>query len=103
MPSRLVAFFVRDPKLKPGNTLAKSLEVFSSSMLAAPSPAKSQPARVNATHGAGVFALPPLPAVSWLNVVSPPTPTGSVQYLNAEVKSEPPTLPLVGALGSNTW
>lgn len=36
-------------------TLATSLVSFSNSMSAELTPAKSQPARVNATHGAGVL------------------------------------------------
>src|SRR3954466_2758298 len=67
------------------NTCVTSLVVFSSSMSAAPTPAKAQPARVNATHGAGVFFWPPVTSVGRGSLV----PVGSVQYLNAELKLTP--------------
>src|SRR5689334_10336183 len=57
------------------------VEVFSSSMLAVPTPPTSQPARVNGTHGAGVF-FPP--SVTMFGFGSSVASTWSVQYLNDE-------------------
>src|SRR3954451_2381341 len=77
------------------NTCVTSLVVFSSSRSAAPTPPKSQPARVNATHGAGVFFWP---AVTSVGSGSRLASVGSVQYLNAELK---PT-PLAASLSKNS-
>src|SRR4029077_16687455 len=66
------------------NTVGMSIEVFSSSMLAVPTPPTSHPARVNGTQGAGAF----LPcAVSMLVVRSVPVAlvgsnSGEVQEAN---------------------
>ena len=54
--------------------------VFSSSMLAVPTPPTSQPARVNGTHGAGVFRAPSVIMFGFGSFVAS---TGSVQYLKA--------------------
>src|SRR3954453_21164806 len=62
--------------------------VFSSSMFAIENAPTSQPARVNGTHGAGVFFCP---SVIRLGSVSLSV-TGSVQYVNADV---PPAGPLL--------
>ena len=43
---------------------------FSNSMLADPIPAKSQPARVNGTHGAGVLTPSGLAALDGLVIIS---------------------------------
>ena len=64
--------------------------VFSSSMLAVPTPPTSQPARVNGAHGAGVF-LPPV--VTMFGFGSNVASTGSVQYLNDDEKRVVPSLP----------
>src|SRR6185312_4577102 len=60
-----------------------AVDVFSSSMLAVPTPPKSQPARVNGTHGAGVVFWP---SVIMFGSGSPVGSTGFVQYLNELVK-----------------
>ena len=69
-------------------TFLRSLVSFSNSISAELTPAKSQPARVNAAHGAGVltplglFAL----AAPWISVYSGSLLlVGSVQYVNNEV------------------
>ena len=76
------------------NTFVMSPEafvaVFSSSMFAVPTPPTSQPARVNGTHGAGVF-LPP--SVTMFGFGSNVASTGSVQYLNDEENRVAPSLP----------
>ena len=70
-------------------TFDTSLVSFSNSMSAEPTPAKSQPARVNATHGAGVLTPSGLVelAAPWINVNSGSALllVWSVQYLNSEV------------------
>ena len=55
--------------------------MFSSSRLAVPTPPTSQPARVNGTHGAGVFFWP---SVIMFGSESPgeAVVTGAVQYWN---------------------
>ncbi len=55
------------------------VDAFSNSMFAVPTPPTSQPARVNGTHGAGVF-LPPV--VTMFGSGSPTGSTALVQYLN---------------------
>jgi hypothetical protein len=80
-----VVFFSSDAS-PPGNAWVTSLDVFSSSMSAAPIPAKSQPCEVYGTHGAGVFLPPVVIRVGLLSAVAE---VGSVQYLNAELKPEP--------------
>src|SRR3954452_1771693 len=62
--------------------------VFSSSMLAIENAPTSQPARVNGTHGAGVFFCPSVIRFGSGSF----SVTGSVQYVNADV---PPAAPLV--------
>jgi hypothetical protein len=88
-PSRSVALTAEE-RLASGevepNTSVTSEVVFSSSMSAVPIPAKSQPAWVNGTHGAGVFSPP---VVISVGVSSAVEEVGSVQYLNAELKPEP--------------
>jgi len=49
-------------------TFLRSLVSFSNSMSAEPTPAKSHPARVNATHGAGVLTPVELPSLAWISV-----------------------------------
>ena len=69
-------------------TLDTSVVSFSNSMSAEPTPAKSQPARVNDAHGAGVLIPSGLPelAAPWISVNSGSVLlVGSVQYLNSEV------------------
>src|SRR5262245_14891713 len=56
-----------------------AVDAFSSSRFAVPTPPKSQPARVNGTHGAGVVFWP---SVTMFGRVSPTGSTGLVQYLN---------------------
>ena len=57
--------------------------VFSSSMFAVPTPPTSHPARVNGTHGAGVFFCP---SVIMLGSGSLTASTTSFQYLNVDEK-----------------
>ncbi len=66
------------------NTVAR-LPLFSSSMLAVDTPPTLHPARVNGTHGAGVF----LPLA--VTLLKAPVPILSVQYWNALAK--PPSVP----------
>ena len=63
--------------------------VFSSSMFAVPTPPTSQPARVNGTHGAGVF-LPPR-SVTMFGFGSSVASTGSVQYLKDDENAGVPS------------
>ena len=65
------------------NTCVMSDVVFSSSMFAVPTPPKSQPARVYAAQGAGVVFCPSL---TMFGSGSFAGSTGSVQYLNPELK-----------------
>lgn len=65
--------------------------VFSSSMLAYEKAPTEQPARVNVTHGAGVFCWPVV------IMLGKPSLIGSVQYENAELKLVEFGLPL------NAW
>ncbi len=65
------------------------ITLFSSSMFAVPTPPTSQPARVNGTHGAGVFL--PVSAIMFGFESSAPS-TGAVQYLNDDVKVGVPLL-----------
>ena len=61
-----------------------AVEAFSSSMFAVPTPPTSQPARVNGTHGAGVFFCP---SVIMFGSVLFTGSTGFVQYLNELVNA----------------
>src|SRR5689334_23696927 len=65
------------------NTCVMSDVVFSSSMFAVPTPPKSQPARVYATHGAGAVFWP---SDTMFGNGSAGPSTASVQYLNALLK-----------------
>src|SRR5205823_7573099 len=56
--------------------------VFSSSMFAVPTPPTSHPARVNGTHGAGVFLPVSVTMFGLESAVPFVSSTRSVQYLN---------------------
>src|SRR5438094_7639605 len=60
--------------------------VFSNSILAADTPPKSQPARVNGTQGAGVFFWPSETILGNGSLTPVVSSTRSVQYLNAVLK-----------------
>ena len=57
--------------------------VFSSSMFASEIAPKSQPARVNGTHGAGVFFCPSVTMFGNGSLTPVVSSTRSVQYLKA--------------------
>ena len=71
-----------------GDVAARVVVLFSSSMFAVPTPPKSQPARVNGTHGAGVVL--PVSVTMFGGESSAPS-TGLVQYLNDEVNAGTPS------------
>ena len=73
------------------NTEVMSPFVFSSSMSAIENAPTSQPARVNGTHGAGVFFCPSVIRFGSGSLLD----TGSVQYVNADGKVLG-TAPLLG-------
>src|SRR2546427_11866167 len=61
--------------------------VFSSSMFASETAPKSHPARVNGTHGAGVFFCPSVTMFGNGSFAPVESSTRSVQYLNALLKA----------------